>query len=109
MREYVERILLNDIVNKIIYKLYEFVGIKLVKLFKVVLECYVKKREVVFVVVIFCKEKYLNECFGLICLWVNCIEKCVIELLYINGEFLFLIDRIEWILGKVIVGKLIVN
>ncbi|HDC4320834.1 TPA: hypothetical protein O8L55_004790, partial [Enterobacter cloacae] len=108
-REHVERILSNDIANKIIHKPHESVGIKSVKLSKAVSERHAKKREVVLVAAIFCKEKYPNECSGSIRSWANCIEKRATELLYINGEPPLSIDRIERILGKAIAGKLIAN
>lgn len=108
-REHVERILSNDIANKIIHKPHESVGIKSVKLSKAVSERHAKKREVVLVAAIFCKEKYPNECSVSIRSWANCIEKRATELLYINGEPPLSIDRIERILGKAIAGKLIAN
>lgn len=108
-REYVERILSNDIATKIIHKPLEVVGIKSVKLSKVVSERHAKKREVVLVAAIFCKEKYPDECSESIRAWANCIEKRATELLYKNGESPLSLDRIERILGKAIAGKLIAN
>ena len=108
-REYIERILSNDLTTKIIQKTLESSAIKSVKLSRVASERHAKKREVVLVAAIFCKEKYPDECSGSIRSWANCIEKRASELLYINGESPLSIDRIERILGKAIVGKLIVN
>lgn len=108
-REYVERILSNDLSTKIIQKPLESAGIKSVKLSKLASERHAKKREVVLVAAIFCKEKYPDECSGSIRAWANCIEKRATELLYKNGESPLSLDRIERILGKAIVGKLIVN
>lgn len=108
-REHVERILSNDIANKIINKPLECAGIKSVKLSKAVSERHAKKREVVLVAAIFCKEKYPDECSGSIRAWANCIEKRATELLYMNGESPLSLDRIERILGKAIAGKLIAN
>lgn len=108
-REHVERILSNDIANKIINKPLECAGIKSVKLSKAVSERHAKKREVVLVAAIFCKEKYPDECSGSIRAWANCIEKRATELLHMNGESPLSLDRIERILGKAIAGKLIAN
>ncbi|MBW9400097.1 hypothetical protein FHC51_09760 [Leclercia sp. EC_58] len=87
----------------------EVKGGKSLKISNIVSERHAKRREVVLIAAIFCKEKYPQECEVSIRAWANCIEKYATDILYGNGGEPLSLDRIERILGKAIAGKLIGN
>ena len=87
----------------------EVKGVKSLKISNVVSERHAKRREVVLIAAIYCKEKYPRECEGSIRAWANCIERYATDILYGNGGEPLSLDRIERILGKAIAGKIIGN
>ncbi|KAF1366971.1 hypothetical protein [Yokenella regensburgei] len=108
-KEYIEDVLQGNFERADIQKRHETNGLKSIKISKVVSERHAKKREVVLIAAIYCKEKYPDECSCSIRSWANCIERNATKILYKNGDAPLSLDRIERILGKAISGKMITN
>ena len=108
-KEHIENILQNNFNCADIQNRNEANGSKSIKISKVVSERHAKKRETVLVAAIYCKEKYPHECSRSIRSWASCIEQHATEILYKNGDAPLSLDRIERILGKAIIGKMIAN
>lgn len=107
--EEMDRVISNNFHSDTQQNPLEVKGGKSLKISHVVSERHAKRREVVLIAAIFCKEKYPLECEGSIRSWANCIEKYATDILYKNGGEPLSLDRIERILGKAIAGKLIGN
>ncbi|EBU5921377.1 hypothetical protein FUT32_22570, partial [Salmonella enterica subsp. enterica] len=106
---YIENVLQNKFEYSEVQKRNETNGLKSIKISKVVSERHARKRETVLIAAIYCKEKYPNECSRSIRAWASCIEQHATDILYKNGDAPLSLDRIERILGKAIVGKMIAN
>lgn len=107
--EEMEKVISNSLYSGTQRNTLEVKGVKSLKISNVVSERHAKRREVVLIAAIYCKEKYPRECEGSIRAWANCIERYATDILYGNGGEPLSLDRIERILGKAIAGKIIGN
>ncbi|ELY3972922.1 hypothetical protein SNN58_003511 [Cronobacter dublinensis] len=105
----IKKIELNDL--EMVRNSHEFKAqtLNLNKISHAVGERHAKRREVILIAAIYCKEKYPNECSTSIRAWAKCIEQRAMHILNRLDKDPLSLDRIERILGKAIGGKMIVE